>query len=282
MARIFISYARADGGDIANQLSHRLRAAEHEVFMDVESIRAGTQWRRELERRVKWSDLIVVIVTPGSNQSDYVYEEVKQGETNKKRIFPIQVGDTPLPVHLRGTWQGIAVQDANLDTVLLEIERTLKELPIRRSMNVYLLAALLALILVVAVLAAIVVNNDTQSKNAIATANAGLTQLAGTVARLTATAAPTHTPKASATNPTQEALERGATETASALEAMLDDPTQMQVERAQIGATLTQAYFDFGNTATIVYLEYVMTLQALTATPTAAALARTATPTPAP
>jgi hypothetical protein len=242
--------------------------------MDAESIRAGTQWRRELERRVKWSDLIVVIVTPGSNQSDYVYEEVKQGETSKKQILPIQVGDTPLPVHLRGTWQASKIQDPNLDSILLEIEQTLKQLPRRRDANVYLLAALLGLIVIVAVLAGIMVSNNNRSNNAIETAKAGLTQLAGTVERLTATSPATATPPPTAvkgSNPTQEALQQGATGTAAALQAMLSNPTEQQVERAQISASLTQAYFDFGNTATIVYLEYLMTLQALTATPTAAA-----------
>jgi hypothetical protein len=70
MARIFISYARKDAAEIADELADKLRAKEHEVFLDVQSIRAGSRWRSELSRRIKWSDLIVVLVTPASNESD--------------------------------------------------------------------------------------------------------------------------------------------------------------------------------------------------------------------
>jgi hypothetical protein len=39
MARIFISYARADAAQIADELADRLRIFGHEVFLDVHSIK---------------------------------------------------------------------------------------------------------------------------------------------------------------------------------------------------------------------------------------------------
>jgi hypothetical protein len=126
MARIFISYSRTDGSEIADELADKLRALGHEIFLDVDGIRAGHLWKDELRQRVHWSKVLLVIVTPYSNNSDYVYEEVKQAEQGKKLIIPIQVNDTPLPVHLRGTWNAIKITDGNLYPALLEIERTLK------------------------------------------------------------------------------------------------------------------------------------------------------------
>jgi hypothetical protein len=129
MSRIFISYAREDGAPLAQELANRLRAQEHKVFLDVESIRGGAQWKKELKKYVNWSDILVVLVTPCSNESDYVYEEVNQAEKQGKKLIPLQINNTPLPVHLRGTWHAINVHNHDLSNALLEIEKTVKQLP---------------------------------------------------------------------------------------------------------------------------------------------------------
>ncbi len=156
MARIFISYSRSDGSELANELSNRLRAQEHQVFFDVQSIRAGTHWRQELSNRIKWADMVVVLVTPGSNDSDYVYDEISEAARRGKTIIPVRVQDTPLPVHLRGTWQAIVFEGNNYDALLLEIERTLQQMkPSRRVVNptpLLLLMGLAAIVVVTALL----------------------------------------------------------------------------------------------------------------------------------
>ena len=133
MVRIFISYARKDGLEIAQELANQLRAREHKVFLDLHSMRAGTKWRPELSRRIRWADLVVVVVTEGSNDSDHVYQEVSEAEQNSKTIIPIQVNDTPLPVHLRGTWQAVKLENDNYDAIILEIQSTLISLKSRNN-----------------------------------------------------------------------------------------------------------------------------------------------------
>jgi hypothetical protein len=129
MARIFISYSRKDGSPVADELADRLRAFDHQVFLDVHSLRAGTRWRSELRQRIAWADLMIVLVTPGSNNSEYVRGEVDQAEKLNRPILPIQIGGTPTPDHLRSEWQVIKLEGNNLDRVLLELEHSLRLLP---------------------------------------------------------------------------------------------------------------------------------------------------------
>ncbi len=131
MAHIFISYARKDGSAVAEELADRLRAFDYDVFLDVQSIRAGTRWRFELRRRIGWADLIILLVTPGSNESEHVSNEVAMAESINRPILPIQIGDTPVPEYLKSEWQCVKLENQNYDRVLLEIEQTLRHLPVR-------------------------------------------------------------------------------------------------------------------------------------------------------
>jgi len=149
MARIFISYSRKDGSPVADELADRLRAFDHEVFLDVQSIRAGTRWRFELRRRIAWADLMIVLVTPGSNESEYVRGEIAQAEKLNRPILPIQINNTPTPDHLRSEWQFIKLEGNNLDRVLLELERALRLLPPRSLLPGRFLIALALLIVVI-------------------------------------------------------------------------------------------------------------------------------------
>lgn len=197
MARIFISYARDDGLEVATELANRLRAADHEVFLDMHSIRAGTRWRVELDRRIKGSDLIVVLVTEGSNNSDYVYEEVVKADKHGKIIVPVRVNNTPLPVHLRGTWQAVNLEDDDVDGVLLELERTLRlSRPklfsrgcIFSVIGILIAAVLFAAFLVIPAL------NDDDDKETTTPEPESIAQLTEEVAPPTATDAPTDTPQ---------------------------------------------------------------------------------------
>src|SRR5687768_16601059 len=121
MPQIFISYAREDGSEIADEIADRLRSLQHEVFLDVDSIRVGSVWKKELKRRVHWANVLIVIITPASNESDFVYQEIELAKLKKKTILPIQVNNTPLPVYLRGTWHATKLRDGNYDSVLLEL-----------------------------------------------------------------------------------------------------------------------------------------------------------------
>jgi len=165
MAKIFISYARRDAGEIADELADQLRAKDHEVFLDVQSIRAGARWRSELSRRIKRSDLIVVLVTEGSNASDYVYQEIREAEKHGKTIVPVKVGDAPLPVHLRGTWQAITPEDDNLDAILLEIQSALLHSSGSRTISPMLGIMGFTIIIIIGILAFILLQSGDDNQN---------------------------------------------------------------------------------------------------------------------
>lgn len=165
MAKIFISYARKDAGEIADELADQLRAKDHEVFLDVQSIRAGARWRSELSRRIKWSNLIVVLVTEGSNTSDYVYQEIREAEQHGKTIVPVKVGDAPLPVHLRGTWQAISLENDNLDAILLEIQSALLHSSGSRTISPVIVVGTVVGIVIVGILAFMLLQNGDDNQN---------------------------------------------------------------------------------------------------------------------
>lgn len=165
MAKIFISYARKDAGEIADELADQLRAKDHEVFLDVQSIRAGARWRSELSRRIKWSNLIIVLVTEGSNESDYVYQEIREAEQHGKTIVPVKVGDAPLPVHLRGTWHAITLQNDNLDAILLEIQSALLHSSGSRTISPVIVVGAVVGTIIVGILAFMLLQNGDDNQN---------------------------------------------------------------------------------------------------------------------
>jgi hypothetical protein len=148
-------------------------------------------------------------VTPKSNDSDYVYEETLQAATLEKPIIPVQVEGTPLPVHLRGTWQAVAFENGNYEAVLLEIERSLKEIGTRKRLPLYGLAALLALSLIIALLWFIIMNDNEldsgSSENNTSVTDEPTDTLTATLTftpSYTPTATPTQTPRPPTETPT--------------------------------------------------------------------------------
>ena len=66
MARVFISYRQTDSAGWAGRLYDRLRSrfGTDVAFRDVDSIPLGTDWRREIERALRSSDAVLVIIGP--------------------------------------------------------------------------------------------------------------------------------------------------------------------------------------------------------------------------
>ena len=125
MAKIFISYARKDGSDAAQTLTNRLRDLNHEVFIDIHGIPGGVEWEKELIRRARWCDTLLIVVTQESSNSQYVYQEFREAEKNKKLIIPLLADDTPLPLHL-SRLNALKFDPHNVDNTLLKIENSIR------------------------------------------------------------------------------------------------------------------------------------------------------------
>jgi TolB protein len=98
----FISYSRADQVQ-QKKIAAELRARNVNVWVDVEHLVPGTPaWERELERSIRGSAGVIVLLSPDSNNSQWVRREISFAEENDKRIFPVHIeGDENDSIPLR-------------------------------------------------------------------------------------------------------------------------------------------------------------------------------------
>jgi hypothetical protein len=122
MPKIFISYARADATELAEELADRLRAMEYDVFLDKHTMVGTIDWEKEIKARARWCDVMLMLVTPAANQSGWVYREFEFARAANRKILPVIVDQTPLPVHL-GMYQAVKYGNNDIASVLLEIAR---------------------------------------------------------------------------------------------------------------------------------------------------------------
>lgn len=86
---IFISYARHDGTQLANQLTIDLRKTGLAVFWDQDSIPAGANWETTLDDALESADTILLILTPYSIVSEEVIAEWRPMLGKGKVIIPL-------------------------------------------------------------------------------------------------------------------------------------------------------------------------------------------------
>ncbi|MEL6149290.1 MAG: toll/interleukin-1 receptor domain-containing protein [Chloroflexota bacterium] len=115
---VFISYRRGHSTALALYLEMRLHVAgNHNVFVD-KALEPGSQWRNELETKVRGSQYLVLLATHGTFDSAWVMKEIDIAQNAGSRIIPVlhPAGREPfrageLPQVLDGL-QAIRVQDA--------------------------------------------------------------------------------------------------------------------------------------------------------------------------
>ncbi len=93
----FVSYRRRAtlDGDLASILVQRLEHAGHGVFIDVR-MPIGTHWSEEIERRIRWCDYLVVLLSEESIHSEMVQGEVRRAHERYEKegtpaILPIRI-----------------------------------------------------------------------------------------------------------------------------------------------------------------------------------------------
>ncbi len=112
MAKIFISYRRADSTDAAGRIYDRLVAAfgEANVFKDVDSIPLGSDFADIIAEQIKDCDAVIVVIgrfwltirgqdgTPRlQNPMDFVRIEIEEGLNSRALIIPAMVGNVTMP-----------------------------------------------------------------------------------------------------------------------------------------------------------------------------------------
>ena len=107
--RLFASYSRKDARRV-HGLVRLIRASGAPVFLDVDSIPAGTKWRAEIEQAIDTADAVVVFWSPEAATSAEVAREIEVALRLGKDIIPALLDDIPLPPTLTD-YQGVLLAD---------------------------------------------------------------------------------------------------------------------------------------------------------------------------
>ena len=87
----FISYSRTDTTQKQNIIK-QLRARGINLWVDIENLVPGSPaWEREIERAIRNAAGIIVLLSPDSNNSEWVRREISFAQQNDKQIFPVLI-----------------------------------------------------------------------------------------------------------------------------------------------------------------------------------------------
>lgn len=103
MQQIFISYAqdKSHGQHLAEQVHNQLQDAGFAVFRDVSGLVPGTKWAMEIERQLKASQLIVLVVSAKALSSSWVFAEYDMALEQGIPIIPVFAESLSAPLWLR-------------------------------------------------------------------------------------------------------------------------------------------------------------------------------------
>ena len=119
--KIFISYSQDDflerGRIIHNYLSNMF--PDDDVFIDQSKTKAK-KWREENDKKLKASDLVILIITPAAIRSNEVAREVKISNELKKSVLPCKIQDLKLD------WEKLPWNLGSLDGIPFKNDEDLK------------------------------------------------------------------------------------------------------------------------------------------------------------
>jgi WD40 repeat protein len=89
--RAFISYARADGADVARALRSRLEAEHPEVtlWLDRERMVGGVGWWKQITEALDQVEILIMVLTPGAVKSDVAAKEWRYARQQGVRVCPV-------------------------------------------------------------------------------------------------------------------------------------------------------------------------------------------------
>ena len=95
MSSVFVSYSRRDRDAVAAIVT-ALRAADEEVWVDLEDIVPSAVWMEEIRTAIANADSVIFFVSPDSVTSEVCGLELKHAVDLSKRIVPVVLRDTPV------------------------------------------------------------------------------------------------------------------------------------------------------------------------------------------
>ena len=97
---IFFSYGR-DNSAFVLDLAKELRKAGANIWLDQLDIEPGTRWDRSIERALKASDTLLVVLSKDSVESNNVMDEVSYALEENKTVVPVLMETCEIPFRLR-------------------------------------------------------------------------------------------------------------------------------------------------------------------------------------
>jgi hypothetical protein len=104
--RIFVSYSRHDAAFVT-RLVAQLEAEGHELWIDTEDIRGSEQWRVSIVRGIRNADVVVLVVSRRSVQSEEVEREITVAADEDRPIVPIVLEPAELTDGIRYELAGV-------------------------------------------------------------------------------------------------------------------------------------------------------------------------------
>lgn len=104
MTKIFISYARKDGEEVAEHLQERLTGCGYEVWKDSHDIPAGDDFPGAISNALEETDEFIILVSPAALRSEWVNNEINMAMANRCRVLPVvfkEVANKNIPLKVR-------------------------------------------------------------------------------------------------------------------------------------------------------------------------------------
>jgi formylglycine-generating enzyme required for sulfatase activity len=98
MAQVFISYSRKDL-PFVEQLAADLEKAGLEVWYDLSDLEGGVRWRVEIEKAIRNSQFVIVVLSPDSVESEWVEREFLFASNLGRKIVPLLYRPCELPLN---------------------------------------------------------------------------------------------------------------------------------------------------------------------------------------
>ena len=121
--KIFLSYARKDGADLARRLHADLTARGFEAWLDKHRIAGGASWASEIEQALDAAAFFLAVMTRGSYESEICRAEQLRALRNGKLVIPLLGQPDPdvVPLHLETrNYRDLAANYAGAFVELLE------------------------------------------------------------------------------------------------------------------------------------------------------------------
>ena len=90
--KIFISYARKDGAELAQRLQRDLAAQGFDAWLDTQrlaGVAGGSTWTTRIEDEIDRRQVLLALMTPGSYVSEICRAEQLRSLRKGKRVIPL-------------------------------------------------------------------------------------------------------------------------------------------------------------------------------------------------